>query len=77
MQFSTYRNDETYAQVDMSSKVRNRQSGGGAISDSAVDQLIDEAIEAEAAKASSVTPAVVWHAWTAHKTVAQIFVDRK
>ena len=58
MQFSTYRNDETYAQVDMSSKVRNRQSGG-AISDSAaVDQLIDEAIEAEAAKASSVVAAV-------------------
>ena len=58
MQFSTYRNDETYAQVDMSSKVRNRQSGG-AISDSAaVDQLIDEAIEAEAAKASSVVVAV-------------------
>ena len=58
MQFSTYRNDETYAQVDMSSKVRNRQSGG-AISDSAaVDQLIDETIEAEAAKASSVVAAV-------------------
>ena len=61
MQFSTYRNDETYAQVDMSSKVRNRQSGG-AISDSAaVDQLIDEAIEAEekASVVVAVAPAVV------------------
>ena len=60
MQFSTYRNDETYAQVDMSSKVRNRQSGG--TDSAAVDQLIDEAIEAEAIEASSVVavaPAVV------------------
>ena len=63
MQFSTYRNDGTYAQVDMSSKVRNRLSGGGN-SDSAaatVDQLIDEAIEAEekASVVVAVAPAVV------------------